>query len=182
MGLAGCGGGLKPTFTRDVPATPTPDTNTNVPTIKAADIAGNYTIDYVRFDADLAKDVQPVVELSHTLQSVTFSVNGMPQNIQARIDQAYLIITPSGIFSFYYSIVNEKGQLVKVQTFQAGSMSGTIKTDTASIGFVAGGTNGLADEQETLYEVQHDASTITLTDVVTDSPTPHFSVVHAIKE
>lgn len=180
LGLAGCGGGLQPTFIPDVSAPPIADES--VPTLKVADIAGTYTIDYVRFDADLAKDVQPVVELTHTLKTVTGSVDGKPQDIQARLDQAYLIITPSGVFSFYYSIVNEKGQLVKVQTFQAGSMSGTIKTDVTSIGFVAGGTNGLADEQETLYDVQHDATTITLTDVITDSPTPHFSVVHATKE
>lgn len=182
MGLAGCGDGLKPTFTPEAAVTPTPDASANVSTIKAADIAGIYNIDYVRFDADLAKDVKPVVELSRTLQSVTISVNGTPQDIQARLDQAYLIITPSGVFSFYYSIVNEKGQMVNVQAFQAGSMSGTIKTDITSIGFVAGGSNGLADEQETLYTVQHDATTITLDDNTKDTPTPHFSVIHATKE
>lgn len=180
MGLVGCGDGLKPTFVPDKPAPAVGDES--VPGLKAADIAGTYTIDYVRFDADLAKDVKPVVELTRTLQPVTISVNGIPQDTQARLDQAYLIITPSGVFSFYYSIVNEKGQLVKVQTFQAGSMSGTIKTEVTSIGFVAGDTNGLADEQETLYGVQHDATTLTLTDVVTDSPTPHFSVIKATKE
>lgn len=180
ISLAGCDGGLQPTFTPDKPVVaPLLEV---VTTLKASDIAGTYKIDYVRFDADLAKDVQPVVELTHTLQLVTASVNGSPQDMQARLDQATLIITPSGVFSFYYSIINDKGELVKVQSFQAGSMSGTIKTGVTSIGFVAGGTNGLADEQETLYDVQHDATTLTLTNVTTDTPTPHFSVVHATKE
>lgn len=181
MGLVGCGGGLKPTFAPEA-AAPGPDTSANVSTLKMADIAGNYNIDSVTFEADLAKDVQPVVTLTHTLQTVTASVDGKTQDIQARLDQAYLIITPAGIFSFYYSIVNEKGQLVKIGTFQADSMSGTVKADVTSIGFVAGGTKGLADEQETLYDVQHDATTITLTDLHKDTPTPHFSVVHATKE
>jgi hypothetical protein len=181
MGLVGCGGGLKPTFNPEAPA-PAPSPDANVSTLKASDIAGTYALDSVTFEADLAKDVQPIVTLTRTLQTVTVSVDGKPQDAQARLDQAYLIITPMGGFGFYYSIVNEKGQLVKVESFQAGSMSGTIKADVTSIGFIAGITNGLADEQETLYGVQHDAKTITLTDVTKDTPTPHFSVVKATKE
>lgn len=183
MGLAGCGSGLKPSFApAGPPPAPAPDTSANVSAIKAADIAGTYQMDSVTFEADLAKDVQPVVTLTHALQTVTTSINGKPQNIQVRLDQTSLIITPAGVFSFYYSIVNEKGELVKVESFQAGSMSGTVKTDITGIGFVANGTNGLADEQETLYEVKHDAKTLTLTDMIKDTPTPHFSIVHAVKE
>lgn len=181
MGLVGCGGGLKPTFAPEAAALG-PNASANVSGLKVTDIAGSYTIDSVTFEADLAKDVQPIVTLTYTLQTVTASINGKPQDIQARLDKANLIITPTGIFSFYYSIVNEKGQLVKVESFQAGSMSGTVKTGITGIGFVAGGTNGLADEQETLYDVQHDAKTITLTDMNKDTPTPHFSIVHATKE
>ncbi len=180
MGLVGCGGGLKPTFSPEAPA-PAPLLEV-VSTLKMTDIAGTYNLDSVTFEADLAKDVQPIVTLTRTLQTVTVSVDGKPQNSQARLGQAYLVISPAGVFSFYYSIVNEKGQLVKVENFQAGSMSGTIKADVTNIGFIAGGTNGLADEQETLYAVQHDAQTITLTDLIKDTPTPHFSVVKATKE
>lgn len=185
VGLVGCGGGLKPTFAPAAPAPiPNLDTSANAPILKVMDIAGNYTIDSVEFDSDLPKDYPAPVLLTNTLQSVTIGVNGKPENIQARLDLAYLIIAPTGNFSFYYSIVNEQGKLLKVGSFQAGSMSGTIKTDVMNIGFVAGETNGLADEQEALYEVLHDATTLTLTDtdVSKNALTPHFSVVHAIKE
>lgn len=182
MGLAGCGSGLKPSFApAGPPPAPAPDTSANVSAIKAADIAGTYTIDSVTFASDLPKDYPSSVPLTRTLKEVTVGVNGEPVNIQARLDQAYLIITPAGVFSFYYSIVNAKGELVKAGPFLAGSMSGTIKTDITSIGFVAGETNGLADEQEALYGVQHDTKSLTLT-VDRDALTPSFTAVHAVKE
>lgn len=184
VGLVGCGGGLKPTFAPAAPApVPNLDTSANAPVLKVMDIAGNYNIDSVTFEADPVATVQSFITLTHTLSTWPVSENGVNKpDVQARLDQAYLIIAPAGNFTFYYSIVNEQGKLLKVGPFQAGSMSGTLKTDVMNIGFVAGETNGLADEQETLYEVLHDATTLTLTDVDKHALTPHFSIVHATKE
>ena len=150
--------------------------------IKATDIAGTYIIDSVTFDGDLAKDVQPPVTLVKTLSTHTVSSNGKMKDVQARLDQAYLIISPAGNFTFYYSIVDQEGKAVQVGAFKSGSMSGMLKLEVGSIGFSAGGSNGLADEQETMYSFKKDKSTITLADVVQETPTPHFSIISATKE
>lgn len=182
IGLAGCGGGLVPSFEGTTKKPAPVVTDASVTPMKASDIAGTYTIDSVTFEADIAKDVQPIVVLDHKLKTVTSSVNGNPQDIQARLNEAYLVIGDSGVFSFYYSIVDEKGQAVKVGAFQSGSLSGILEMGVNTVGFVAGESNGLADDQETAYTVKHDATSLTLTDIVKDSPTAHFSIISATKD
>lgn len=182
VGLAGCGGGLNPAEPAGPAVAPNISADASVSPIKATDIAGTYTIDSVTFDGDLAKDVQPPVTLTRTLTTHTVSTNGKLEDIQARLGQAYLIIGSSGNFTFYYSIVNQDGDAQSVGAFKSGSMSGTLKLEVSSIGFSAGASNGLADEQETMYFFARDKKTITLTDVVKETPTPHFSIITATQE
>jgi hypothetical protein len=182
VGLAGCDGGLNPAAPAGPVAAPNISADASVAPIKATDIAGTYTIDTVTFDADLAKDVQPPVTLTRTLTTHTISTNGKAEDIQARLGEAYVIMGPAGNFTFYYSVVNQKGEPVQVGAFKSGSMSGTLKLEVSSIGFSAGVTNGLADEQESMYVFKKDKKTITLTDVVKETPTPHFSIITATQD
>ncbi len=185
LGVAGCTSGLVPTFGAGAPApAPTANQDANVGNIKIGDYVGTYTIDSVTFDADPeAADFQPTKPLTHTLDSITVGVNGKPQSIQARLDKAYINIGPTGNFSFYYNIVDEKGQVVVVGGFQSGSMSGTIKAGLTTIGFDAGVSHGLADDQETDYTPTKstDGKTLTLEDTTKKTPTPHFSIIQATK-
>lgn len=182
VAVAGCDGGLRPTGPVGAPAAPAVSADASVPPIKAGDIAGTYVIDSVTFDGDLAKDVQPPVTLTKMLGTHTVSTNGKAVDVQARLNQAYLILTSSGNFTFYYSIVDHEGKALQVGSFKSGSMSGTLKLEVSSIGFSAGGSNGLADEQETMYSFKKDKKTITLTNVVQETPTPHFSIITATQE
>lgn len=186
IGLAGCGGGLVPSFDAAPATKPAPITEDNsVTTLKATDIAGTYTIDSVTFYGDLIKDCQPVVILDHSLLTQNTSTSCDFKDVQVRLDLATLYVGDSGVFTFYYSIVDDNGKATKVGAFQSGSLSGTLKMGVDSggnptVGFVAGETNGLLDEQEAVYTVQHDAKTLTLTNK-DDTPSPHFNIVHATK-
>lgn len=184
LGLAACGGNYQPGFTPGAPAPEddAADASASVPPLDLTKISGVYTLASVSFDADPAEDVRPPVTLTSVLQTVTVSTNGKFEDVQVRLGQSHLIIGNSGNFSFYYSIVNEKGELTKVGAFQAGSMSGKIKTGVKSIGFDAGASNGLADILETDYKVESDAKSLLLTATVLDTPSPIFLVVSAIKE
>lgn len=184
LGLVACGGNYQPGFTPGPPApeNDAADASASVPPLDVSKIAGVYTLASVSFDSDPADDVDPPVTLTSVLQTVTMSKGGKFEDIQVRLGQSHLIISNSGNFSFYYSIVNEKGELTKVGAFQAGSMSGTIKANVTSIGFNAGASNGLADILESDYKVDFDVKSLLLTTTVIDTPSPHFLVVSAIKE
>lgn len=187
MGIVGCGGGLEPTFGPPSNDPPKPQENI-IPVVKSADIAGVYDIDSVLFDADVAITGNPPVLVNRELRLIPYSENGVPKSTKARLDQAYLIIGIGGNFSFYFSIVNEQGQLVKVGPFDSGGMSGQLKMGVQEIGFMSGFVSadapltGLADEQETMYSIVSQDKKLVLRNVDAETPTPHFSEVTAIPQ
>lgn len=184
MGLMGCGGGLEPTF---APATPKTEVGLGdiVKPIKTVDIAGTYDVDSVTFAT--SPGAEPVA-LDHILRTRTVFQDGVSKDVQAKLDKAYLIIGPSGNFTFYYSIVDDKGLPIKVGPFDSGGIAGSLKTGIQEIGFVgsqsAAGTQitGLADEQETMYSITPNDKFFILDDVEDVTPTPHFAQIIAIKQ
>lgn len=183
LGLVGCGNGLVPGAVGENTPPPSVTTDASVSPMKASDIAGVYTIQSVWFDPDAAVDVMGDMELTRTLTTFKLTSNGVQlPDFQARLDEAYLIIHSSGVFSFYYSIVDQEGKPISVGPFKSGNMSGMLKLEVKSIGFVAGASNGLADEQEAMYDFKSEKNTITLTDTDKEILSPHFSIIHATKE
>lgn len=152
------------------------DESSKIPTLKISEIASVYDIQSITFNAETANNKAAVVTVTRDLKSIPGSTNGVPWEKQAKIGDAYIVITPSGTFGAYYSFMNSQATLVDIGPYTAGTMSGEIAIEKLVFGFDGEGS-GFGQLHDTRYEITSDDNKTFIFTAVAPPPNAKFFLV-----